>query len=94
MIPKEAIEKAIEGGWKVPYWGTNNICREYVFALDPAFWQTLGKALPTKFSNPNGSGYVGAKGRVLGWKDHAMHFYDLILTGGDTKPFWDELLKV
>ena len=28
-----------------------------------------------------------------GWSKTAHHFYDLILTGGDTKKFWDDLLK-
>ena len=44
MIPKEAIDKAFEGGWpKIQkgvykaYWQT--------IALDPSFWQSLGKAL-------------------------------------------------
>lgn len=42
MIPKQAIEKAIEGGWKnseniYPHWS--------VIAFDKTFWQALGKAL-------------------------------------------------
>lgn len=52
MIPKAVIEKAFEGGWRhfehsaglaahnvlaVSYW--------QIIALDPSFWQALGKAL-------------------------------------------------
>jgi hypothetical protein len=30
----------------------------------------------------------------LEWEWQALEFYRLILTGGDTKAFWDELLGV
>jgi hypothetical protein len=96
MIPKQAIEKAIEGGWndkigghyeEIGFWQT--------IALDPTFWQALGKAL----------GWNGLilelipdadRGKIIDpneWHGHALDFYDLILTGGDTEAFWNELLK-
>lgn len=104
MIPKEAIKKAIEGGWKkeiaVHYTDFTSDDEEVAFgnpdteevitwgheqvALDPSFWQSLGKALGRK------------KKRNFGfendWHSAATQFYDLILTGGDTKTFWDGLL--
>lgn len=98
MIPKQAIEKAIEGGWK-PAWhkrGDNDqLTAEYVAdaphetALDPSFWQALARSLawnsPTaKFTD------IGSNSR---WVKTAHHFYDLVLTGGDTEKFWEEILQ-
>lgn len=97
MIPKQAIEKALEKSW---------ICKaciepeknypwyEHAIALDPTFWQALGKALgwreeewhPTR-TYPDGSQKTWA-----GYMPHAHRFYDLILTGGDTEKFWSDLL--
>lgn len=84
MIPKEAIKKAIEGGWKY-----KSGSGWTVIALDPSFWQCLGKALgwadnklPVLAHEP--LGYTRQK--------YAHRFYDLILTGGDTDAFWKELL--
>lgn len=50
-------------------------------ALDPAFWQALGKQLGWA---PMGEATV-EKGS---WFSYAHGFYDLILTGGDTEKFW------
>lgn len=47
MIPREIIEKAIEGGW----WAGNKAKMSHananwqIIALDSTFWQALGKAL-------------------------------------------------
>lgn len=117
MIPKEAIEKGIEGGWETyaSYWQTIDW---QVIALDPSFWQALGKALgwlakylqtecpkchhDVKYLNPGNfcpeCGSVTVS--VEHWRqytrstftDYAHRFYDLILTGGDTEAFWNELL--
>lgn len=127
MIPKQAIEKAIEGGWKPKdFEGFNYSARkqEVIFwkvlprekalphlipqyerilgkpphmkwswqferiALDPLFWQALGKALGWH------DGYVefAAMGFSNEWKLTAHRFYDLILTGGDTEAYWKEIL--
>lgn len=83
-------------------------------ALDPLFWQSLGKALgwnieihdgcctvcgepmPEGETMFNFHGYSGncpkppLKSRE--WNKEAHRFYDLILTGGDTEKFWEELL--
>lgn len=54
-------------------------------ALDPTFWQALGKALgwPTIRS---------IEGQA--WQRNAHRFYDLILQGQSTEEFWDKLLGV
>lgn len=113
-IPKEIIEKAIEGGFKVKtfYKGlshkegtapsaTNDTDSRsetlYMIdsiALDPLFWQALGKALgweqwlPTGFHDKYEDDI-----EELGWKVQAMRFYDLILTGQPTEEFFATLLK-
>ena len=86
MIPKQAIEKAIEGGWK-PDKITMYGAQEWrdLFALDPTFWQSLGKALGWRdFVDDENvmSAYFGET-----WRYNAMRFYDLILTGGDLEAF-------
>lgn len=51
MIPKLAIEKAIEGGWhsgdteNASYWVKQAEVFPAKITLDPAFWRGLGKAL-------------------------------------------------
>lgn len=126
MIPKRAIEKAIEGGWipKVfqhcafagPIKVTSVYEREVHFkvlvdvgkekpvelkqeaclaeiALDPSFWQALGKALgwADDVANPF---YVTNWGgiKMFRWQYRALQFTQLILTGGSTDAFWDEIL--
>ncbi len=91
MIPKQAIEKAIEGGWKKK--GYIDHYTDEIVALDPAFWQALGKALGWK-TNKLKSMEKQQPGDVFQhWYQRAMRFYDLILTGGDTEAYWEELLK-
>jgi hypothetical protein len=95
MIPKTAIEKAIEGGWHGFNYGEEGCwsgCRVpniekkrwRDIALDPSFWQSLGKALDW---------YPDAELIPMSWRSNAIRFYDLILTGGDTEAFWKELLS-
>lgn len=98
-IPKEAIEKAIEGGWRSEYLNCHIITHSdwYItvgdsrfsckgepastVALDPSFWQSLGKAL----------GWSTMENHQQSRRE-ALRYYYLILTRGDTKKFWDELL--
>lgn len=55
---KEAIQKAIEGGYKVSGYGGNTLLGVYdsknvswqFITTQPLFWQSLGKALGWKFS--------------------------------------------
>lgn len=98
-IPKEAIEKAITGGWtpegmdglniqfrnkSINFYvsGFLDVKGTFIFthqeiALDPTFWQALGKALRW---HPD---FCFAA---------AHRFYDLILQSKDTDDFWQELL--
>lgn len=69
-------------------------------ALDPTFWQALGKALGWKrnafvqwyddFANKKEREAIRG---VESWLFQARRFNDLILTGGDTEAYWNELLK-
>ena len=43
MTIEQAIQKAIDGGWKPKISPFTTICKEYF--LDPLFWQSLGKAM-------------------------------------------------
>lgn len=113
MIPKEILEKAIEGEWKedlryktqypevkkgsgdMLIWYVDAVNHEWTFdrysfqqiALDPLFWQALGKSLlwsdgASHVSNPTPE-----------WMENAHRFYDLILTGQPTDTFWADLLS-
>lgn len=80
MIPKRAIEKAIEGGWKDRlyriYSGNTEVWTHYdSLILDPTFWQALGKAL-------GWSKKRWARKNRAEWMANAFNFYGLILTGG------------
>lgn len=46
MTIKEAIEKAVSAGYKVPAFPKGMV--EEVYFLDPLFWQSLGKSLGWK----------------------------------------------
>lgn len=96
-IPKLAIERAIEGGWAeslTDFLNTNgdDLKSPQEIALDPSFWQSLGKVLVwEKMCDP----YCRFENCVdcANWLPKAHRFYDLILTGGDTEKFWEELLS-
>lgn len=106
MIPKHIIEKAIEGGWRE---NMHRIVMEKSYCmlfserlstyptmiyyaeiiLDPLFWQSLGKALRWYGDNPEPD-----KKHLKGlWIEYAHEFFDLLLTGDDTKKFWVNLIK-
>lgn len=103
-IPKEAIERAIAGGWlkaNCNVQQTRSWCK-YLYpedmaliALDPTFWQALGKALgwgeSTFHQIANGIEYQ-EYGYDEVWRLLAHRFYDLILQGKPTEDFWKELL--
>jgi hypothetical protein len=91
MIPKRAIEKAIEGGWQPTdnsrhndYYGSWNW---QGIALDHSFWQALGKALG--WPKTVCRAHLKQDNCGIVWTDtvgvHAHRFYDRILTGGDVK---------
>lgn len=83
-IPKIVIEKALSAGWQPP---NLELQHNAVFALDPDFWVALGKALGW-----NTSRYEPIVKERYEWEGNAHRFYDLILIGGDTEKFWQELL--
>lgn len=96
-IPKRIIEKVIEGGWRDdllranPNADVEGLIEEghfdrdaYKTLLNPLFWQALGKVKGWKTLTP--------KGMVIDEVKVAAHeCYDLILTGGDTDAFWEEI---
>lgn len=89
MIPKEAILKAIEGGWEETFEGqfNNDLVRgvrgRYYYIpvrsclLDPTFWQSLRNS---------------EKWKIYSWKLSAAKFIELVLDGKDTTQFWSDLL--
>jgi hypothetical protein len=99
-IPKEAIEKAIEGGWAHPQFF------DWQFtALDPTFWQALGNSLEwTHVYCLRCHTAVPLWGECKcnedeevpepqsAWRYNAHRFIDLVLQGQDTVEFWKELL--
>jgi hypothetical protein len=99
MIPTEAIEKAIDGGWTgwpYPFFDARLVGPKMEwqkFALDPSFWQSLGKALGWQLNaEPT---WNGKSRPIEGWHYEARRFYDIILLNGGNglKTFWDELLS-
>lgn len=125
MIPKEAIEKAIEGGWqyrdntfirnpiktlierdriyvqgapKGDGWHGGEAMEKladlnyYKIALDPTFWQSLGKVLEWAKVGDNPNARTTYFGNYT-WLGHAHCFYDVILSEGSTTEFWNYLLK-
>jgi hypothetical protein len=95
QIPREAIEKAIEGGWAT-YKGEPiefyfyDECRPkwQEIAFDPSFWQALGQTL-------NWYGLysdVFGKDAIAAWQRKAHEFYALVLTSRNTEKFWEDLL--
>jgi len=102
MIPKSAIKKAVSGGWNSSYlpndeeyWTREHFC---VVALDLSFWQALfpwtgfdGHYIKCALYEKQDEDCNCSKKEE--WKEKAHHFYDLILTGGNTEKFWQELLN-
>lgn len=109
MIPQRIIEKAIAGGWKG---ALSNGDDTYSFnpfevALDPTFWQALGKVLgwgegeyqirfyhnKVRIHKPEDEEVeFGFAKNVDAAQVHAHRFYDLILQGKPTDSFWNEIL--
>lgn len=100
-IPKRAIEKAIEGGWKGDWYVWAHA--PAIIALDPTFWQALCKALGWSLfvaykngqwinENEDNRALSDTPFRLPNWQWKAHGFYDLILQGQSTDTFWEELL--
>jgi hypothetical protein len=92
MIPKCVIEKAMEGGWlerdrplsPVPPDVLQSMIDWESTALDPKFWQGLGKAL--------GESGRAQSGEPLIFRE-AKDFFGLVVRGDDTDNFWKALLS-
>lgn len=97
---KNAIEKAIEGGYehdlisgllsdfeKGIYANWNNYC---VLLLDPLFWQALGKSLGW----PKISAYPRESDNEFEtWKMTWLYFIDHLAEGKDPESFFTNLLE-
>lgn len=87
MIPNEAYNLAREGGWKPK---NEDYLIWQIDALDPAFFQALGKSLGW---NGKVNKYWFNSRWEERWYSEGLRFYDLILINGDTATYWKEILK-
>ena len=88
-IPRWALELAQANGWtptKDHQVAQHVFCQAH-YVLDPLFWQALGKGLRWGV----GKCALGRNEYIEIWEGHAMDCLHLILTGGDTEKFWDNL---
>lgn len=92
---KQAIQKAIEGGYKCV---ESEVLADGVWAdlfrkailLDPLFWQALGKAMGWGMKGL----YEGEKGQVMEYWIAVWHtFIDHLAEGKSADEFFTELLK-
>jgi hypothetical protein len=108
MIPKKIIELAITAGWNLDRTSmlpakqstlsvdeVIRVCQKgnnvYRVALDPSFWQCLGKAL--KWPTGKEPDVSCSMWETEGWLGRARYFNYLLLTGGYSQAFWDDLLS-
>lgn len=102
---KEAIQKAIEGGYKAPYdwddisWQGENARKQTL--LDPLFWSSLGRALGWSTScyhrdeNNTWKEYRHVAKCNIGsawWEIHWYWFIDHLIAGKDPDEFFTVLL--
>lgn len=108
MIPKQVIEKAHEGGFtgkafNASIWWQVTACKpEFWQALGKALgWEEevcwgCGKRFLDGYmtcQTRNCKINEFASNPIPYWRFVGKRFYDLILTGGDTGKFWEEILK-
>ena len=98
MTIEQAIEKAIEGGWKSPFtWMENlifvrhrgmglnterEVFHRYIL-LDPLFWQSLGKAMGWK----KRKSHISPEPWLFYW--HC--FIDHLAKGGSIETYFEQL---
>lgn len=108
IIPKEVIEKAIEGGWKGLYMDEDGITVDTQSQIAWGRTKTgLGRHLPLQVIALDRT-FWEALGKALGWdiaygsygndtmeewQSRAMTFFNIILTNGDTDAFWEKVLS-
>ena len=96
MIPTRVIEKAIEAGWSARTHSCaddTDLATYPEISFDPAFWQSLGKALNWPSDDPTEPSPV----LLDEWKrtcprGRANQFFNLHYVGGDLAAYWDELM--
>ena len=88
MTIKQAIEKAIEGGWSpVDNFNEPKELGEMLYAeifLDPLFWQSLGKAMGWRQDEDQW-------GDRAEWVSQWHRFIDHIADGGSAESFFENL---
>lgn len=100
---KEAIQKAIEGGYETPNMSerTGTGILTYNCLLDPAFWQSLGKAMGWEkrmevawgIVDEEHGGATSMKGYCMPeWQYHQHRFIDHLVEGKDAESFFNNLL--
>lgn len=103
-VPDKAFELAEKGGYLKTRIEDRQNWQFYI--LQPDWWQSLEKSLNwfgvwSREYWTSKSDQLHAKGldrfgtteeELPPWRWYSARFYDLILTGGDTEKFWEELL--
>lgn len=95
---KEAIQKAIEGGWDI-HWvhavGISEVAERHSerVLLDPTFWQALGKSLGWKETAQTGLYKDGYAQIMSGWKYNWLLFINHLAEGKDPDDYFNQLLK-
>ena len=108
LIPKEALEKAVQGGWRTykdfQFANAMHGPRQFVMligkgingAVTRRVWEE-GVALDAGFWQGLGAALGWSNrdvgGGYSGWADNAHKFYDLMLTGQPTDQFWEKTLR-
>lgn len=109
-IPPKVIELAISGGWDSFFSqgftfnsrGLFDVDTDFTsyeeIALDPTFWQALGKALGwSEYAVCNIHGQPCTLNCTQAFPFEYMYqahrFYDLILTQQPTDTFWEEIIS-
>jgi hypothetical protein len=88
----EAIDLAIKGGYDAHFDRPIGIKDLRTCVLRPEFWQALGKALGWDDGDHTDEGYAFSEYYWM-WQYKAHKYFDLLLTGGETEKFWQDLLK-
>lgn len=94
---KEAIQKAIEGGYKILSWDIGSpVYDKNEVLLDPLFWQSIGKALGWNEDHfylvANGIEMESQQNDKV-WKLYWHRFIDHLASGGEAEKFFKELLN-
>lgn len=92
MTIEDAIKKAIDGGWVDPK--RNDVPTIYLrshFFLDPAFWQSLGKAMGWDKGVFFYNTFIDGKENNEGWRVYWHRFIDHLAEGESPEEFFEEL---